>query len=244
MADHARRPVEKRVPISCRYGKEGLISAEWLDQIPISRRLEVAKGKPIPIVGKDGEQVILVLLRGAARSLLRGRNGREHLLGHLGPGCLIGEQTALGRTQFGSDLICIAGQDCLVGEISTSSLLAAIRACPHLAVDLLRVIGGKTAALLLDIERSAFASSAAQTAALLLKLADNDGYVHANQAHLAQFAGKTRMTVGTQLRRLARRGAIAQERSRIRLVDSASLEQVSRYDDRPAGTLITKGIAK
>lgn len=244
MVDHATPPAQTAMPIQCGYGREGLVPPEWLGRVPISRRLDIAEDAPIPTVGKEGERVILILLQGSARSMLRGRNGREHLLGYLGPGSLIGEQIALGGTELGSNLVCIAGPKCLVGEIATAGLLAAIRACPDLVLDLLRIIGSKTTTLLLDIERSAFASSAAQTAALLLKLSDNDGYVHVSQAHLAQFAGKTRMTVGTQLRRLARRGAIAQERSRIRLVDSASLEEGSRCDDRSAGTLITKGIAK
>lgn len=208
-------------------GGEGFVSRDWLRRIPISRRVAIAEGALIPTLDAEGQRVIVIVLEGTARSTLRGRDGREHLLGHIGPGSLIGEQTAIGATAFDSDLVCIAGPGCVVGEVSPSNLVAAIRADPDLASPLLQVINRKTATLVGDIERAAFATSAAQTAALLLKLVDDDGYVRVSQAHLAQFAGKTRMTIGTQLRRLARRGTIAQERSRIRLVDSAFLEAAS-----------------
>ncbi|MGE7964008.1 Crp/Fnr family transcriptional regulator [Pseudomonas sp. NPDC089918] len=227
MANPARWPREMATPVTNGHGNEGVVSPEWLHQIPIARRHEVAEGRPIPTIGKDGEPVIIIILEGCARSTLRGRDGREHLLGYLGPGSLIGEQMAIGRTRFDSDLVCIADSNCRVGEISPPSLIAAIRAHPDLIPALLHVISRKTATLLRDIERGAFATSAAQTAALLLKLADDNGYVHVSQARLAQFAGKTRMTISTQLRRLALRGTIAQERACIRLVDSASLEKVS-----------------
>ena len=93
MANPARWSKEMATPVMDGHGNEGVVSPEWLRQIQIARRHEVAEGMPIPTTGKDGEPVIIIILDGCARSTLRGRDGREHLLGYLGPGSLIGEQT-------------------------------------------------------------------------------------------------------------------------------------------------------
>lgn len=192
--------------------------------VPITRRVAVQASERISLKGEDGNPAMWIVLSGAIQSTLSGQGGREHLLGHVRPGGLIGEQSVLGKVAYSCDLFWMADQDSLLGEVAHGALIEAMRLCPELLLDVIAIINSKTAVLLRDIERGAFATSAAQTAALLLKLTDEKGYVEASQARLAHLSGKTRMTIGTQLRSLARNGVISQERSRIRLVDRACLE--------------------
>lgn len=201
-----------------------VVAAGRRELVPVVRRASVPEGERIPMRGAEGKPVMMIVLSGTIHSTLSGRDGREHLLGHVPPGGLIGEQAVLGATEYSCGLNWTAGPGCVVGEVAADALIEAMQHCPELLLDVIAIINNKTTILLRDIERGAFATSAAQTAALLLKLADEKGYVRASQAQLAQLSGRTRMTIGTQLRNLARHGAITQERSRIRLVDRASLE--------------------
>lgn len=200
------------------------IVALKLDRLPIVRRWSVSEGESVATYDSAGKPILMVVLSGMMHATLSGRDGREYLLGNVRAGGLIGEHAVLGAIEHGHRINCVATTDCEIGELLQDALIEKVRESPELLLDILASIHKKTAGLLKDIELAVFSTSAGQTAALLLKLTDEQGNVEASQAKLARLSGSTRMTIGTQLRRLARRGVITQRRSRIRLVDRAYLE--------------------
>lgn len=196
---------------------------EWLEAVPIARRVAYAADALIANGCDPEERVVYIVLAGTVRLSLLSPDGKEQVLMYLPAGSLFGEQAALGRAAIFSDLAAIADEECEVGHIRTADIVAALKTRSDPLEDMMRVTGEKTSFFLQAAARAAFGSARARVASLLSALGGDRKRVAISQERLARLCGTTRVTVAAQLHRLEREGAIEIGRSHVVIRDRGKL---------------------
>lgn len=175
---------------------------------------------------------VYVLKRGIVRiSSLTG--GRELTLALLRKGEVFGEEALLGGAP--RDHTAEAYEDALVCIVPRDDFVALLRQRPDMFFEVTRRVGERQHTLRTRVERLLFKGAAARLAQTLLDLAqvhgapDEDGVTLAlrlSQTDLAKLIGVTRESVNTALSELGRRGLVAVDGGRLRLLDVNGLERV------------------
>lgn len=202
-------------------------AADWRGLVPLKRHARHAAEAVIASGAEPGERAVYVVIEGTVRLSLATPEGREQVLAYVPAGSVFGEQAALGRTRLCPDLVAVADEDCVVGEISPSDLTAALARRPALIQDLMRITGEKTSLFLAAASRAAFGSARAQVTSVLAALGHRGDHVAITQERLARLCGTTRVTVAAQLHQLEDEGVIRLQRNRIEIKDAGRLGRLA-----------------
>lgn len=198
-------------------------------------REELAVLRPVHIPARttlfrpgDQAQSFVVLLAGRIGVYLTGRNGRELLLYSVTPGetCV---QTTLG----------VLGGAPYSGEAVTETDVLAVLVPPALFERLMarsaafrsfvfKAFADRLNDLMFVLEQVAFVKVEERLAHTLLDRADVAGLVELTHQELAVIIGTAREVISRRLEALASRGAIANDRGHIQLLDTRYLRKIAR----------------
>lgn len=194
------------------------------------RRRSFAPGQQILAEG-DACAGLYVVVRGQVRLVKTTADGREHVLRVLGPGATFND-TAVFDGGPNSDTAVAVGAT-VVGLIPQAEVMALIERHPQVAKSALKHLSGRARALGAVVEDLALRDVTARVARLLLGCLGRHAHIveHAPEAcarithqEIATMVGSVREVVQRALKQLERDGAIALERTRIRVRDPAKLE--------------------
>lgn len=200
---------------------------DWRALLTVRRQTRYATDASIASGGDLGDRDIHVVMEGTVRLSLATREGREQVLFYLPPGSLFGEQAALGKSPVFADLVAVADEPCVVGQIATADMTALLARRPELIRDWMQMTGEKTSLFLAAAARAAFGSSRAQLTTVLLALGRRRKRVSISQERLARLCGTTRVTIAAQLHRLADEGLIRMKRNTIEIKDGRRMGRIA-----------------
>ena len=192
----------------------------------VTRERQYAKGSVILFENDPGD-TLFVVRQGRVKVVLVGEDGREVILGVLGPGEYFGELSLIDEQPRSAHVI--AMEDSLLLALRSEDVKRRVEATPAVAwamlVELsrrLRRADGKIGSLaLLDVP--------GRIARLLLDTADDAGADELTKplTHqtIAQMIGASRETVSRAMVEFQESGWISVERRTIRLIDRSALER-------------------
>jgi CRP-like cAMP-binding protein len=174
------------------------------------------------------EEILFLVQEGEVELYRLSPEGKEEVLGQLGPGHLFGEMALLGQGMY--DTFARAKGDCLLGTIDGASLRGLLVAKPALALAILGAVGERLVEVEALLEDVTFKSVAARLAALLLRLMKKQGPVIAGFTHqeLANTIGTYRETTTQTLGAFKRQGLIRIGRKRVEVLDPEGLRAIAR----------------
>lgn len=199
--------------------------SQWLDRVPMETVERYRPGRQISMP-EPGDA--FGVIEGAVRIVMLAPDGRERPLMELGAGGLFGQQSAPDRASATTNLVAIALTDCAVGYMSGPGIVAAVSQDPSLILAFMQRSAETTSLLLKELERIAFSDSLTLVASILMERSDEAGSLPFSQEHLAQLAGKTRVTVASALHRLQELRTIRLERARIWVIDPDALRRLAQ----------------
>ena len=195
------------------------------------RRRTLAAGESILVEGKPCEGLYFVI-QGQVRLVRGAPEGREHVLRVLGPGATFNDIAVFdgGTNSDGA----VAVGSTTVGFIPKANVTALIDRHPQVARAALKLLSSRQRTLGSIVEDLALRDVTTRVARLLLgcmgqheHIVDQAPEACARITHqeIASMVGSVREVVQRVLKDLERDGAIALERTRIRIRDQAKLEQ-------------------
>ncbi len=131
------------------------------------------KGRAVYQQGDEGDCLYLVN-RGAMILVATNPEGRERVVGVLGPGQLFGEE-ALGLGGSSRTSRAVAYEDCWVSAIRRETLQGLMLAIPALALNLVRLVINRLSEAREELENFSFLSTEQRIARALLKLGRDHG---------------------------------------------------------------------
>lgn len=181
----------------------------------------VARGQVLYAPGETGE-VLFFLKEGSVRLYRLSAEGRKLVLARVGAGAFFGEMSCIGQGMY--DAFAEAAEDSTVFAMSCEDVTRLLLSDPQLSLRLLEALGRRVVEAEQQLEEFAFKGLVPRVAALLLKLADENGAI-AGRSHqdLADELGVYRETVSSALGELKSAGAIEVGRKRIVVRDAAAL---------------------
>ncbi|MGE0674873.1 MAG: Crp/Fnr family transcriptional regulator [Methylibium sp.] len=202
----------------------------------VVRRRTLADGEAALVEGGPCEGLHFVI-RGQVRLLRRSADGREYVLGVLGPGATFNDIAVFdgGPNSDGA----VAVGETTVGTIPKQHMTALIERRPEVARAALRLLSTRQRTLGGVVEDLALRDVATRVARLLLGCMGQHQHIveHAPDAcarithqEIASMVGSVREVVQRVLKELERDGAIAVERSRIHIRDQAKLERWAQLE--------------
>jgi CRP/FNR family transcriptional regulator, cyclic AMP receptor protein len=176
-----------------------------------------ARGEVMLRKGDPGNAMI-VILQGRVRISSMSEDGREIILGVLGPGEVLGEIALLDGQERSADASAL--QECVVVVVERSHFLRLLHGSPDLSLRLMMVLCGRLRRLNLAMEDIALLDLPSRLAKLLLRLARDCGSpgprqlgrrieVKLSQKDLSNLVGASREKVNRQLRVWEQDGIIA-----------------------------------
>lgn len=191
--------------------------------------MEVAAGT---VLFRPGEAVkgYVIVLDGRIGVHLIGPTGRDILLYDVVPGksCIQSTLGLLGGEDYTAEAV--AERATRLVLLPRETFLDLLGADPSFRTVVFAAFAERMQSMMHLLEKVAFQKIEARLAAWLLSRAEN-GEVHATQQDIASGIGSAREVVSRRLDALARQGAIAQTRGRIRILDAETLHRLS---DSPA----------
>jgi CRP/FNR family transcriptional regulator len=195
---------------------EGLHEEQLKAILPQWERRSFRRGTALMLASENCGMVYLIQ-RGLVRICAGNCASGEVLLGVLGPGEIIGEIHALDKLGHSADVI--AAQDCLCWAISATAFETCLRACPDMALNLLRMTSKRLRNTTDKIALLSTQDSAGRVARQLLILAQQcgvtgpDGSIEIplllSQSDIAALTGLSRQTVNIIFQRFRKIEAIS-----------------------------------
>jgi CRP/FNR family cyclic AMP-dependent transcriptional regulator len=167
---------------------------------------------------------LYVLDEGLLEVSVYSTDGRKLSLNMLQPESLFGEIAMFDPGPRTARVEAI--KDCKLRFLRQSTLIPAIKAEPHLAVELLRLAGKRMRWLSQQMEDQVFLSPAARLASKLLYLAGDSGKIIMSQAKMADYVGVTREVVSKTLSEWRRDGIVILSRGNIEIQDHEALHDI------------------
>ncbi len=198
----------------------------WLGEV--TTMITCEKGRIFYMPGETG-QVLFILKRGHVQLYRLSSEGRKLVIGTLGPGTIFGEMSLVGQGMY--DAYAEALEDCPLCAMGQADLERLITVKPEVGLRLLRVLGRRLVQAESKLEEIAFRSVPARLAAVLLRLADEQGgdeIVGMTQQELAEMAGAYRETATQVLNRFKAGGLVGLRRRRVNVVNREPLRDVAR----------------
>ena len=197
----------------------------------VVRRRTLAAGEVALVEGRPCEGLYFVI-HGQVRLVRRSADGREYVLGVLGPGATFNDVAVFdgGPNSDGA----VAVGPTTVGFIPKQDMTALIDRHPEMAKAALRLLSSRQRMLGGVVEDLALRDVTTRVARLLLGCMGQHQHIveHAPDAcarithqEIASMVGSVREVVQRVLKDLERDGAIAVERTRIRIRDQSKLER-------------------
>lgn len=209
------------------------------------RRRTFQPGETMVVEGKPCEGLYFVI-QGQVRLSKRSAEGREHVLRVLGPGVTFNDVAVFDGGPNSENAVAVGATT--VGFIPTAEMRALVDRHPEVAKAALRVFSSRQRALGDVVEDLALRDVTTRVARLLLGCIGRHAHIveHAPDAcarithrEIASMVGSVREVVQRALKDLERDGAIALERSRIRIRDPAKLEQRAHLSDESAAGVMS-----
>jgi CRP-like cAMP-binding protein len=186
-----------------------------------AQRRRYPRGSVVFLRGEPGD-AIYVVEAGRVKIALTSPQGKELVLGLLGPGDFFGELAVFDGEPRSADAI--AAEDSRLLVIHRADFRRDLEARPRMAVELVAVLSRRLRRDAELIEDAAFLDVAGRLARALLRLAEAEGQPagagtliarRLTQAELAGLVGATRESVGKWLGAFERQGLVARRGGRI-----------------------------
>jgi CRP-like cAMP-binding protein len=209
----------------------GLDSPTLKDIARTVRRRTLEAGETILVEGKPCEGLYFVI-QGQVRLTRGSAEGREHVLRVLGPGATFNDIAVFdgGPNLDGA----VAVGAATVGFIPKANMTVLIDRYPQVAKAALKLLSSRQRTLGNIVEDLALRDVTTRVARLLLGCMGQHAHIveqapdacaHITHQEIASMVGSVREVVQRALKALERDGAIALERTRIRIRDQAKLER-------------------
>jgi CRP-like cAMP-binding protein len=187
-------------------------------------------GETILVEGKPCEGLYFVI-QGQVRLTRGSAEGREHVLRVLGPGATFNDVAVFDGGSNSDGAVAVGAAT--VGFIPKANMMALIDHYPQVAKAALKLLSSRQRTLGNVVEDLALRDVTTRVARLLLGCMGQHAHIveqapdacaHITHQEIATMVGSVREVVQRALKALERDGAIALERTRIRIRDQAKLE--------------------
>ncbi len=185
-------------------------------------------GKLFYMPEQSGE-VLFLLKKGRVQLYRISPNGKKLVVSTLGPGAMFGEMALVGQGMHNT--FAEAVDECVLCVMSRSDVERLLQEKPDVAFRFLEAIGSRVTQLEERLEAIAFKSIPARLAALLLRLAKEQGtpnlvtgYTHQD---LSEMLGTYRETITQTLNELKTSGLIDTSRKRVILKNEERLSELA-----------------
>ncbi len=186
--------------------------------LDLQRRMVVKRWYGGAIIAGQYEvgNALFILIKGRARSVIFGENGREMTLANLKPGDFFGETALLDNKPHPTNVV--AEDDVTLMVLGQEAFQAHLKASPQTALQLLRELAGRLRHSNDLVESLALHDVSSRLTRTLVALAEEQGEAlgdglllrrRPTQQALANMVGTCRETVSRTLTALARRGLVA-----------------------------------
>jgi CRP/FNR family transcriptional regulator len=201
----------------------------------VVRRRVFAAGEEVLVEGRQCDGLYFVI-EGQVRLMRRSAEGREHVLGVLGPGTTFNDAAVFDGGANSDSAVAVGPTT--VGYIPKDSVTAVIDRHPEVARAALKLLSSRQRALGGVVEDLALRDVTTRVARLLLGCMGRHEHIveHAPDAcerithqEIASMVGSVREVVQRALKELERDGAIALERTRLRIRDQSKLEKWAHF---------------
>jgi CRP-like cAMP-binding protein len=214
----------------------GLDSRTFVEIGRAVRRRTLVAGETVLVEGKPCEGLYFVI-QGQVRLIRGSSEGREHVLHVLGPGATFNDIAVFdgGPNSDGA----VAVGPTTVGFIPKANMAALIERHPQVAKAALKLLSSRQRTLGSVVEDLALRDVKTRVARLLLGCMGEhehiferapDACAHITHQEIASMVGSVREVVQRVLKELERDGAIALERTRIRIRNQSKLERWAHLD--------------
>ena len=178
---------------------------------------------------EDTGEVLFLLKKGRVQLYRISPSGKKLVVATLGPGAIFGEMALVGQRMHSS--FAEAADECLICVMSRADVERLLRDKPAVAFRFLESLGRRLAQMEERLEELAFKSVPARLAALLLRLAveqgsqgEVGGFTHQD---LGEMLGTYRETATQTLNDFKGAGLVAIGRKQIRLLDIPALREIA-----------------
>jgi CRP-like cAMP-binding protein len=209
----------------------GLDSRTLNDIARTVRRRTLEAGETILVEGKPCEGLYFVI-EGQVRLIRGSAEGREHVLRVLGPGATFNDIAVIDGGPNSDGAVAVGAAT--VGFIPKANMTVLIDRYPQVAKAALKLLSSRQRTLGNIVEDLALRDVTTRVARLLLGCMGQHAHIveqapdacaHITHQEIASMVGSVREVVQRALKALERDGAIALERTRIRIRDQAKLER-------------------
>ncbi|HKV41574.1 MAG TPA: Crp/Fnr family transcriptional regulator, partial [Blastocatellia bacterium] len=181
------------------------------------RRSRHVKAGELIFPREDGEPVLLVLVRGAAKMYYPSRSA-PLFSKHLAPGDIFGDVSPFSVAMLSGDAV--ATEDCRVVALSASQTEELLAPAAEVLPLWYREACGRLAVFQRDCLKMLYGAFRPPLAALLMEIAGADGVIAGvTQRQLAEMLGLHRGSVARALARLKRQGLVEVKRGKITLLN-------------------------
>jgi CRP-like cAMP-binding protein len=203
---------------------------QGLDSVELSRLAELMRERSYPkgsviLFEDDPGDSLFVVRSGRVKVVLVGEDGREVILGILGPGEHFGELSLIDGQPRSAHVIAI--EDTQLVVLRREDFRRRVEQSPALAWALLSALSKRLRRADEQIGRLVLLDVHGRIAKLLLDAAGPDGVIEKRLTHqtIAHMIGASRETVSRAMREFQDRGLIAVHRRQITVADRAGLER-------------------
>jgi CRP-like cAMP-binding protein len=233
LPDKARaKDLLREIPYFAELDPEGLARLER-----VIRRRRYDAGDQILVEGERCEGLYFVI-DGQVRLVRTSSDGREHVLGVLGPGATFNDAAVFAEGPNSDNAVAIGPTK--VGLVPRAEIMALMARYPQVGRAALKILSARQRSLTGMVEDLALRDVTSRVARLLLGCIGRHEHMieKADQAcarithqEIASMVGSVREVVQRALKHLERDGAIKLERGRIHVRDAAKLERWVRADE-------------
>lgn len=210
----------------------GLSVEDWAEIASRSVQISFVKGKELLVQGDPGD-MMLILTEGTARVSMLTAGGREIVLAYAEPGAVLGEIALLdGGERTASVTATSAGSALQLGRNALKDFAASH---PEFTWSLMQQLARRLRTADQTIESDRAYASGPRLARYLKRLirkdsAEKSHRVELSQTELGNFAGMSREHINRQLKSWEESGVISLEQGRVRVLDTAMLEDISESE--------------
>ncbi|MNX77903.1 cAMP receptor protein [compost metagenome] len=199
----------------------------------ITRKRNVPKGSIVFYVDDPGNACYIVV-DGKVKIVVNSGDGREHILGIVGPAELFGEMSLLDGQPRSATAIAV--EETSVLTIQREEFSKILRDLPNIPLKLLTVLSRRLRSTDAHVESLAFLSAPGRVARLLIELAREDGTVspegkptfstRMTRQEMANLTGTSRETFTRVLMDYQDRGLVSIDRNQFTLMNEGKLKEL------------------